>query len=103
MKKKVLLALALAAVLAVGAGVNSFAIPNCSQICDFGGCSFLCMAWGSSCWSYQTICIGDQGYCRIQCWNGNTYDSICHAYCPGGGGSPIFRKPIPHELPQDGN
>jgi hypothetical protein len=97
MKKKILWAMAAAAVLAIGAGISSYAIPNCWQICDSGGCSFFCMSWGSSCYSYSETCIGDQGYCRYVCWNGNVYYSICHKDCGGTsvGGSPVFRKKIP--------
>ncbi|HKQ62535.1 MAG TPA: hypothetical protein VJS92_14685 [Candidatus Polarisedimenticolaceae bacterium] len=90
-------ALALAAGLAVGV---SWAIPNCWEICDYGGCEFFCFSWGTHCGSWYQTQINGQSYCIYQCWNGTTGQSICHGDGGGGGGgSPVFRKPNIEQAP----
>jgi hypothetical protein len=74
-------------------GVVAYAIPDCWEICDGGGCYFACSADGG-CAGYAPVCISGQGYCQYTCLDGAVYNSICNLNCPtGGGGSPVFRKP----------
>lgn len=92
------LVFATAAALFVAAGVVAYAIPNCWEICDGGGCWLTCY-YDGGCAGYTEVCISGQGYCQFTCANGAVYNSICHRTCSGGGGSPVFKKPDIEELP----
>ena len=99
-KQRSAIIIAFAFVFALAGVVVALAIPPCSAINNYGWCDMVCMYRGG-CAGYAQICISGQGYIASTCGNGSVYNSICHADCgPGGGGSPVFRKPpIPTEDP----
>jgi hypothetical protein len=88
--------LALAVVAILGAAGLAFAIPNCWEICDYGT-GYIACYYDNGCIGASEVCISGQGYCQFTCRDGAVYYMICHKNCGGGGGSPVFKKPIPIE------